>query len=99
MRPPTRREFLAASSAAVFAAGRRAVADEPAAKPVSANDAITLGFIGVGGMGTGLLNIFRTMPRPVRVAVVCDVDESHRGKARETARRGDRSVCRLPPRP
>jgi predicted dehydrogenase len=84
MRAPNRREFIAASSASVLAAGRLARGQEPAPKQSSANDAITLGFIGVGGMGSGLLDIFRKMP-DVRVAAVCDVDESHRGKAKETA--------------
>ncbi len=83
MRRPTRREFLA-SSATALAAGSVARADEPAAKQSSTNDAITLGFIGVGGMGTDLLNIFRKMP-DVRVAAVCDLDESRRAKALQTA--------------
>ncbi len=40
-----------------------------------------LGFIGVGGMGTGLLNIFKAFP-DVQVAAVCDVYEPHRLKAK-----------------
>ena len=53
--------------------GRRAAPAKPSG---SANEAITLGFIGVGGMGTGLLNIFKGFP-DVRVAAVCDVYEPH----------------------
>jgi len=86
----TRRELLAATAAgaATAAAGPRAWArgDGPApAKPSgSANESITLGFIGVGGMGSGLLNIFKAMP-DVRVAAVCDVYEPHVLRAKSAA--------------
>ena len=43
-----------------------------------------LGFIGVGGMGTGLLNIFKGFP-DVRVAAVCDVYEPHARRAQSAA--------------
>jgi predicted dehydrogenase len=43
-----------------------------------------LGFIGVGGMGQGLLNIFKKFP-DVEIASVCDVYEPHRLKAKEAA--------------
>jgi predicted dehydrogenase len=81
---PTRRRFLAASTAAAagLALSRPATAGPRASR--SANESITLGFIGLGGMGQGLLNIFKGMP-DVRVAAVCDVDESHRLQAREMA--------------
>src|ERR1700761_6091785 len=79
MRTPTRRSFLAAAPA--LAGGTFALGAQGKASP---NESITLGFIGLGGMGSGLLNIFRKMP-DVRVAAVCDVDESHCGKAKETA--------------
>jgi predicted dehydrogenase len=85
----SRRDFLAASAlAAGTLAHRPARGDdpEPKAEPrrVGANDTIVLGFIGVGGMGTGLLNIFRKFP-DVAVAAVCDVYEPHRLKARSIA--------------
>ena len=38
---------------------------------VAPADKIVLGFIGVGGMGTGLLNKFREFP-DVEIAAVCD---------------------------
>ncbi|MBX6311885.1 MAG: Gfo/Idh/MocA family oxidoreductase [Isosphaeraceae bacterium] len=76
----SRRDFLAASVLAAGALGR-ARADEPKA---GANDTIALGFIGVGGMGTGLLNIFQKFP-DVRVAAVCDIYEPHRLRAKEAA--------------
>jgi predicted dehydrogenase len=80
MKEPTRREFLVASSAtAVSALGGPAVAGR-----APASESITLGFIGVGGMGSGLLNIFKKMP-DVRVAAVCDVDESHLARAKSSA--------------
>jgi hypothetical protein len=79
--PSSRRDFLAAST--LFAlAGRTGLADEP--KTAGANDAIVLGFIGVGGMGTGLLRIFKGFS-DVRVAAVCDVYEPHGLRAREAA--------------
>ncbi|WZO98018.1 Gfo/Idh/MocA family oxidoreductase [Isosphaeraceae bacterium EP7] len=79
--PTTRRDFLAASAfAAASLAATRAGADEPK-KAVGANDKISLGFIGVGGMGSGLLNIFKTMP-DVNVAALCDVYEPHLLRAR-----------------
>jgi predicted dehydrogenase len=86
----TRRELLAYSAfgAAAGGLGPRVAAsqDEPAApKPSeSPNEAIVLGFIGVGGMGSGLLNIFKGFP-DVRVAAVCDVYEPHALRAKEAA--------------
>src|SRR5262245_37163858 len=79
----SRRDFLALSALAAAGAG--------AGASRSANEAITLGFIGGGGMGTGLLNTFRNMP-DVRVATVCDVYEPHRLKARELAGGGCEEV-------
>jgi predicted dehydrogenase len=74
--------MLAASAlGAASLAARRAKAGagtdgKDDAKPgkASAGDSVVLGFIGVGGMGTGLLNIFKGFP-DVRVAAVCDVYE------------------------
>jgi predicted dehydrogenase len=95
MKDWTRREFLAASALAAAAqespksirpAGRDRP-DEPtagAAPRVGANDKIVLGFIGTGGMGTGLLNIFKGFPQ-VEIAAVCDVYEPHLHRARSAA--------------
>jgi predicted dehydrogenase len=79
----SRRQFLATSaSLSAFAlAGRAGMADDP---PASPNDSITLGFIGVGGMGTGLLNIFKGFG-DVRIAAVCDVYEPHAARAKAEA--------------
>lgn len=83
---PTRRHFL--GSTVALAAGLGApparAACRPSARIIGANDSVTLGFIGVGGMGTGLLNIFKEVD-DVRVAAVCDVYEPHRLRAREAA--------------
>jgi predicted dehydrogenase len=73
----TRREFLAGSAAV-------AVMPRPRARIVGANESVTLGFIGVGGMGSGLLNIFKEFD-DVRVAAVCDVYEAHRLRAKDAA--------------
>ncbi|WP_165072358.1 Gfo/Idh/MocA family protein [Paludisphaera rhizosphaerae] len=86
----TRRELLAYSAFGAATAGlaprSSSAQEEPAApKPSgSPNEAITLGFIGVGGMGSGLLNIFKEFP-DVRVAAVCDVYEPHVRRAKEAA--------------
>lgn len=84
MTNPTRREFLTAS--AIAAGGiSLARADEAKEQPSSSpNEKITLGIIGVGGMGRGLLNIFKKMP-DVNIAAVCDVYEPNRLKAKELA--------------
>jgi predicted dehydrogenase len=79
----SRRDFLAASALAAGVATRGATrADEPAtaARAPGPNERIVLGFIGVGGMGTGLLKIFKAFP-DVEVAAVCDVYEPHRLRA------------------
>ena len=73
-----RRQFLT-STAAALVAGPRAWS-----AVLGANESVTLGFIGVGGMGSGLLNIFKEMP-DVRVSAVCDVYEPHRERARAAA--------------
>src|SRR5262245_55791896 len=94
MKDWTRREFLAASALAAAAqdapkaitnaaAGRERPAEAPAGR-VGANDKITLGFIGTGGMGTGLINTFRKFPQ-VEIAAVCDVYEPHLNRARSAA--------------
>jgi predicted dehydrogenase len=49
-------------------------------KPVAPSDKIVLGFIGVGGMGSGLINIFKTFP-DVAIGAVCDVYEPHLRRA------------------
>ncbi|GAC1473896.1 MAG: Gfo/Idh/MocA family oxidoreductase [Isosphaeraceae bacterium] len=82
----TRRKFLAASAAATGAIATRgatgsAPEEKAKSKRVGANDKVVLGFIGVGGMGTGLLNIFKTFP-DVEIAAVCDVHEPHALRAR-----------------
>ncbi len=49
---------------------------------VSASDRITMGAIGVGGMGSGDLRGFLDK-REVRVLAVCDVDKRHRDRAKQ----------------
>jgi predicted dehydrogenase len=85
MTHPTRRDFLAVSALAAGALreAQASQADDPKPK-ASANDSITLGFIGVGGMGSGLLNIFKGFS-DVRVAALCDVYEPHLLRAKSAA--------------
>jgi predicted dehydrogenase len=85
MSPLTRREFLATSTlATVGLAHEPSLAKANRATNAGANDKIVLGFIGVGGMGTGLLKIFKTFPE-VEVGALCDVFEPHLLAAKEVA--------------
>jgi predicted dehydrogenase len=92
-----RREFLAASALAVAqaeapkkAGDQRKAALSAGEKPnnapvkVAPADKIVLAFIGVGGMGTGLVNRFREFP-DVEIAAVCDVYEPHLRRAQKAA--------------
>jgi len=89
----SRREFLAAG--ALSAASQLGSSNSTQAanltgqapaeqKTLPPSEKIVLGFIGVGGMGTGLLNIFKKHPQ-VSVAAVCDVHEPHLNQARAQA--------------
>lgn len=75
----TRREFLKTSGAAVAMASiglgvPTVAAAQENAKPVSANDKIILGHIGLGGRGSGVMEWFMGHP-DVEVGAVCDVYE------------------------
>jgi predicted dehydrogenase len=83
MRSFSRRRFFQAS-AALSAAAVAAPAFARSPRILGANDSVTLGFIGVGGMGSGLLDILKAFP-DVRVAAVCDVYEPHALRAKEAA--------------
>lgn len=96
MRDWSRREFLTASALTGAALTRasafgqdyaESVGKKTARGKVGANDKIVLGFIGVGGMGTGLLNIFKNEQEfpDVEIAAVCDVYEPHALKAQSAA--------------
>ncbi len=80
----SRRNFLRQAGAVCAlpssAAAYRALAG------VSPNERINVGFIGLGGMGTGRLQQFMKHP-DVNVAAVCDVDQSHLDRAVEIARK------------
>ena len=83
-----RRDFLKAGAVtagvSAFQAREHLQADDAPKSRVGANDKVVLGFIGVGGMGSGLLNIFKSFP-DVEVAAVCDVYEPHLLRAKATA--------------
>ncbi len=77
----TRRKFLkgaAVAAAAPYVITRTARAQDGR---TAANDRITLGFIGVGGMGGGLLGRYLG-DRDAQVLAVCDVDTQRREDAR-----------------
>ncbi len=78
----TRRNFLRQAGCALplTAASWRALAG------TSPNERINVGFIGVGGMGTGRLRQFLAHP-DVNAAAVCDVDQTHLDRAVELVRK------------
>jgi predicted dehydrogenase len=94
MKDWSRREFLAASALAAAQdtpkaaapAGREQLVPTRAEKVsrVAANEKIVLGFIGTGGMGTGLINTFKKFPQ-ISIAAVCDVYEPHLRRAQSDA--------------
>ena len=70
-----RRRFIQATAALPVAGAFATATTARASRVLGANDSVTLGFIGVGGMGTGLLNIFNGFP-----------DVGRRGRRVRTAR-------------
>ena len=75
---PTRRTFLAQTTAAGALALSAAASDA-----VAANQQITLGAIGCGGQGTHLITSFARQS-DVRLAYVCDPDSDRAAKAART---------------
>jgi predicted dehydrogenase len=82
-----RREFLESSGKAALGVGLGMTVASALAtptygqtKPVSANDKIVMGAIGLGGMGTGNMNAFMDHPE-VEVVAVCDVDSNNLKRA------------------
>jgi predicted dehydrogenase len=93
----TRRDFLAAGALAAAQAEATKKAggtskrsgDEATGQPknlvaVAPADKIVLGFVGVGGMGTGLIKTFKALPQ-VEIAAVCDVYDRHLQSAAKAA--------------
>jgi predicted dehydrogenase len=76
MQPVSRRVFLGSAAAGL---GLAAV-HRPLFARQSPNDQITLGMIGVGGMGTGRLREF-LKHADVRIGAICDVDRRHVDRA------------------
>src|SRR5712671_5566541 len=73
----TRRQFLKAASVAALASPLTLPAADAASNRKGPNDRITLGFIGVGTQGGGLLHNFLNQP-DTQVLAVCDVDTTRR---------------------
>ncbi|MFH1742078.1 MAG: Gfo/Idh/MocA family oxidoreductase, partial [bacterium] len=80
----TRRRFInrVAGQTAACALGIPLFSRSALGRSVSPNDKISLGFIGVGGMGSQHLRVLLRNPE-VHVRAVCDVFESHRLKAKD----------------
>lgn len=78
----TRREFLGRMAGAGLGVALPTILPGRVwSAPTPANDRIALGFIGLGGMGTGHLQGFLGHPQ-VQVLAVCDVFEPHRLQAK-----------------
>ncbi len=80
-----RRQFLKAAALSAGAAAFPTIVPATALGKngaVAANDRIVMGFIGLGGMGTGNLNGFLGKS-DAHVVAVCDVDTDHRNEAKE----------------
>ena len=77
-----RRDFLRKSAAAVAFPYIIGSASLVRADNTSPSDKITLGCIGVGGMGTGNLRGFLNA-KDCQVVAVCDVDKGHRDRAKK----------------
>lgn len=75
-----RRKFLAASVSALGLAPMTWLR----AQPTSPNDEITIGVIGHGAMGSGIMTNFFNMPG-VRVVAVCDTDSNRLNEAKAKA--------------
>jgi len=86
MKKIKRREFVKKSTGAIIGAFAfpQIIPSSIFAKPgqVAPSDRITLGCIGVGGMGTGNLRGFLEAGN-VQVLAVCDVDRKHRDRAKK----------------
>src|SRR5437899_12141010 len=80
----TRRQFLKAASAATVTAPFVLSSAVAAPGQKAPNDRITLGFIGTGTQGRGLLNNFLNHP-DTQVVAVCDVDTTRREHSRKVA--------------
>ena len=81
-----RRSFFGAATAAGLAAAQT--------KPVSANDKVNIGMIGVGGRGRGLLRTFSGLS-DVDVSYLCDADQASLERAARVLERAGKSVPRI----
>jgi predicted dehydrogenase len=77
-----RRQFLKLTSTAALTAPLLLHSAGAASAQKGPNDRITLGFIGTGTQGRGLLNNFLAMP-DTQVVAVCDVDTTRRDHHRK----------------
>src|ERR1035438_7550808 len=79
-----RRQFLKATSVAALTAPLLLHTARGASARKDPNDRITIGCIGTGTQGRGLLNNFLAMP-DTQVVAVCDVDTTRREHAKKVA--------------
>jgi predicted dehydrogenase len=93
----TRRRFLASAASVPLAAAeiRPSLPVRKAARPVSANDRIRVGMIGVGIMGADHLRSFvqqQQQDKDIEVAAVADVYKRHRDRAKAITNLDDKHI-------
>lgn len=96
----TRRSFVRGAALAALAPTAASRAAFAAARRPPPSERVTLGCVGMGGMGNANMNSFLACP-DVEVVAVCDVDAGHRAAAKarvesryaEAARSGSYSGC------
>src|SRR5579884_549451 len=84
-----RRTFLGTAAASIAAPLALA-----AGKGVAANEKVTVGLIGCGGMGRADLHAFRRLP-DFEIAAVCDVDPTHTTDALNDIKKAGRSTAKV----
>ncbi len=92
----SRRRFLrgAAGTAAVIGVAPTIIPARLLGADAPSNQ-ITSGFIGVGDHGTGWNLSYYLRLKAARVIAVCDVDDNHLLRAKETVNDMTRQFCRL----
>ena len=90
MKTSDRRKFIKHTTLAAGAA----LTLPRAARAVGANEKITVGIIGPGGMGSAHLRTL-CQNKQVNIAYVCDVDKRRAAKARSTAEKAKGKAPKL----
>ena len=88
----TRRGFLKSAAVGCAAAGLPAIVPSSVFGAQAPSERINVGFIGVGGRGSGLLGAFMRLDE-ARVLAVCDVKKTQRDRAKARVDKKYRGSC------